>query len=244
MFLKTLGVPVSTPGHADDFFRGIGAEPLIAMDASNYEGAAIIHDMNEPVDEKYHGTFDTVIDGGTLEHVFNFPVAIRNCMQMVKVGGQLILMTPWHNFPGHGFYQFSPELIHNTLSIDSGYSIEKMLIVAGKSWYSVKNPSELKNRIEISTRDPILLYVTARRIAECPVLSSWPQQSDYTAAWQSAVHSSVDAMPRLTMKSRLVEGFPPLESLRSKWRDFKHQRAISPARNPGLVRIGPSWQNP
>ena len=52
-----------------------------------------------------------VIDGGLLEHVFDFPTAIRNCMRMVRQGGHLILNLPVNNFPGHGFYRFSPELV-------------------------------------------------------------------------------------------------------------------------------------
>lgn len=243
-FLKTLGVQATVSEYADDFFRGIGAEPLIPMDASNYEGAAIIHDMNELVDDQYHAAFDTVIDGGTLEHVFNFPNAIRNCMEMVKPGGQLVLMTPWHNYSGHGFYQFSPELIHNTLSEENGYRVEKMLIAAEGSWYSVKNPGDLKRRIEISTRDPVLLYVTARRIAACPVFSRWPQQSDYSAAWQRGAYGTTDPAQNLSLKSRLVKSFPALESLRSSWRGLKHRRSLSLARNPGLVRLCPSREIP
>ena len=55
--------------------------------------------------------FSVVIDGGLLEHVFDFPTAIRNCMRMVRQGGHLILNLPVNNFPGHGFYKFGPGLV-------------------------------------------------------------------------------------------------------------------------------------
>ena len=80
------------------------------MDASSFEGATVVHDLNLPITEALKGRFDVVCDAGTIEHVMNFPTAIRNCMEMVRVGGHLILGTPANNFFGHGFYQFSPEL--------------------------------------------------------------------------------------------------------------------------------------
>lgn len=236
-FLDLVGAKVTTTEFADDFFRGLGAEPLIAMDASAYEAAAIIHNMNEPVDQQYHSTFDTVIDGGTLEHVFNFPVAIRNCMEMVKPGGQLILMTPWHNYPGHGFFEFSPELIYNTLSEENGFRVERMLIDAEGSWYSVKNPIDLEHRIEISTRDQILLYITARKVASCPLFSKWPQQSDYSAAWKRGAYASPQEARVLSMKHHLAKRIPALEKWLNRWRTYRLLKSFSPVRNPGMVRI-------
>src|SRR5690348_10401159 len=40
-----------------------------SMDISDYEQAAIVHDLNYPVPQNLHEKFDLVIDGGTLEHV-------------------------------------------------------------------------------------------------------------------------------------------------------------------------------
>src|SRR5688572_1418658 len=83
--------------YAETFFRTLGAETVDSMDASNFEGATIVHDLNLPVPDSLKGKFDVVCDGGTIEHVMNFPVVIRNCMEMVKVGGHLILGTPANN---------------------------------------------------------------------------------------------------------------------------------------------------
>lgn len=243
-FLETLGVNSTVSRYADDFFRGLGADPMIPMDASDYEGAGIVHDMNELVNDEYHSAFDTVVDGGTLEHVFHFPNAIRNCMEMVKTGGQLILMTPWHNYPGHGFFEFSPELIYNILSEENGFRVEKMLIDVEGEWYSVKNPIDLKHRIEISTRDPVLLYVTARKVASCPLFSNWPQQSDYSAAWERATNSTPQRIGESSLKSSLAKSLPALELLRDRWRRYKSQRSLSPSRNPGLVKLCKSCEIP
>ena len=65
--------------------------------------------MNTPIYGSLKNRFSALLDAGTIEHVFNFPQAIRNCMEMVKVGGHFIQVTVANNFIGHGFYQFSPE---------------------------------------------------------------------------------------------------------------------------------------
>jgi hypothetical protein len=77
---------------ADTFLtRFLDVRDLQAMDHSAYEGAAILHDLNQPLPEALHEQFDVVIDSGTIEHVFNLPVAIATCMQLVKRGGTLFL---------------------------------------------------------------------------------------------------------------------------------------------------------
>jgi 2-polyprenyl-3-methyl-5-hydroxy-6-metoxy-1,4-benzoquinol methylase len=63
-----------------------------------------------------------VFDGGTLEHIFDYPTAIKNCMKMVKPGGHLLLTTPANNWFGHGFYQFSPELFYSFVSFSFFYT--------------------------------------------------------------------------------------------------------------------------
>ena len=66
--------------------------------------------------------YTLVIDGGCLEHIFNFPVAIKNCMEMLQEGGHFIGITPANNLMGHGFYQFSPELYFRIFSKENGFA--------------------------------------------------------------------------------------------------------------------------
>lgn len=243
-FLDRLGTTLKTHSHADDFFTAMGAEPFISMDASSYEGADLIHDINEPVTAELHSSFDTVIDGGTLEHVFNFPNAIRNCMQLVRPGGNLIMFTPWHNYSGHGFYQFSPELLYSVLSEQNGYRVERMLLVAEGNWYSVREPQKIKKRVEIVTTDPVLLYVTAKRIEERLIFQDWPQQSDYSAAWKQGSYSTGLSTYTPSFLQKLSSKIPPLDSLKTKLREKRARDALRPLRNLGLSRICPSTQIP
>jgi hypothetical protein len=99
------------------------------LDASPYEGADTIHDMNTPVPEVWHGRYDVVIDSGSLEHIFNFSVAIANLANMLRVGGTIFVTTPANNLMGHGFYQFSPELMFWVFSESNGFAVHKILLV-------------------------------------------------------------------------------------------------------------------
>lgn len=54
----------------------LGIETLVSIDCSGYEGASAVHDMNVPIPQDQWGHYDAVIDGGTLEQVFNVPVAL------------------------------------------------------------------------------------------------------------------------------------------------------------------------
>ena len=69
------------------FLEFLGAEEVSSMDFSDYEQSELVHDLNEPIPSEWRGRYDFVLDGGTLEHVFNFPCAIRNAMELVAVGG-------------------------------------------------------------------------------------------------------------------------------------------------------------
>src|SRR5262249_4812315 len=71
---------------ADDVLVPLGYR-VDAMDNSNYEGATILHDLNAPIPSSLCESYDIVWDGGTLEHVFNFPLALHNSMKMLRHGG-------------------------------------------------------------------------------------------------------------------------------------------------------------
>jgi hypothetical protein len=181
---------------ADEFLRILGAKEILAVDASDYEGAAIVHDMNTPIDARHAGRFDAVFDGGTLEHVFNFPVGIANAMRLVRTGGHYLAATPANNFFGHGFYQFSAELYYRIFSEENGFRIESMVVweeSSGSPYYEISDPAAVRSRVEFVSRRPTYLFIQARKIADVPPFRTYPQQSDYTAVWND---SAAGAKPR------------------------------------------------
>jgi len=175
-------------GYCEPFLEFLGASSVTSFDASEYENASVIHDLNQPIGDEYRSRYTAVLDGGTLEHIFNFPAALKNCMEMVKPGGHFLSITPTNNFPGHGFYQFSPELFFNVLDGPNGFEMREMIMFedrVGAPWYRVSNPKTVKDRVTMVNARPTYLLVIAQRTAEVPIYRSFPQQSDYSAAWQT-----------------------------------------------------------
>jgi len=168
-----------------DFLQFLGAEKISAMDFSDYEGAAILHDLNKPIGDELKEKFTFVLDGGTTEHVFNFPTALANAMEMVETGGHLAIITGGNNFLGHGFYQFSPELFYRALSAENGFEVKRLIAAeVGGNWYEVADPQKVKSRVELINEKPVYLMVLAQKVEGKPLFTNAPQQSDYVEMWQ------------------------------------------------------------
>ncbi|MBV8176627.1 MAG: class I SAM-dependent methyltransferase [Verrucomicrobia bacterium] len=216
------GVTLRPSGFADEFFRALGATDLSFLDRSEYEGADVLHDLNQPLPPQYHARFDTVIDGGTLEHIFNLPVALRSCMEALALGGRLMSFTPADGLMGHGFFQFSPELFFRACGSANGFEVERMLISYLRRWYEVRDPAQVGHRVEASIGGPAILCVTTRRCEIKPIFGEWPIQSDY-AGLRSGIEAEVN--PKLSLKDRLVTRVKVLSELQSRWRIYKGHRA-------------------
>lgn len=189
---------------AEPFLQAcLGADTVEALDYSDYDGAQQIHDLNEPVPESLAGRFDVVFDGGTLEHIFNFPTAIANLMRMTRIGGRVFMSTPANNFCGHGFYQFSPELMFRVFSRENGFEICTVQLIEARypspeltrnrAAYVVVDPADLRCRVGLVTKSPVLMLVEARKVREVPLFARPPLQSDYVSAWSAAKTAADDA---------------------------------------------------
>ncbi|MDR2802844.1 MAG: class I SAM-dependent methyltransferase [Treponema sp.] len=187
--------------YAESVFKHFGAETIDSIDYSNYEGANVIHDMNTPVPEALKNKYDCVWDGGALEHIFNYPAAIKNCMDIVKTGGHLILETPCNNFFGHGFYQFSPELFFSLLDKHNGFSETKIFMCCESNrWYEVVSPKIIKMRTDICrAKGPALLFVISRKIGAVPDQIS-VLQSDYVDIWNTADNNEIIKPAKFSME--------------------------------------------
>lgn len=184
-------------GYAEPFLRFLGAQQVRSVDASGYEGATDVQDLNRGI-SGMPSTFTAVIDAGTLEHVFNFPTALRSCMELVAPGGHFISITPANNFLGHGFYQFSPELYFRVFGAGSGFVLDHVILfedIPDAEWFAVTDPDVVKSRVTLVNTQPTYLAVIARRVDAAPALASWPQQSDYVALWRESQSQTGQARP-------------------------------------------------
>lgn len=236
----------ATGGYAEAFLRHLGAQEVHSYDVSAYEGASHLHDMNVDIAAELRDRYSLVVDGGSLEHVFNFPVALRNCMEMVRPGGHFLGIGPTNNFMGHGFYQFSPELYFRTFSPQNGFRVVTLLLFEDHpraEWYEVADPESVRCRVTLRNRTPTYLSVLAERLERRPIFENAPQQSDYVTAWRDEASLEAGSWQdrayrwlrrHLPDSVRIVAG-RRLQSLRrvssSRW-DPRHYRRVDPTAGP------------
>jgi len=174
----------SETGYCEKLLVGeLGASVVDSIDFSDYEGATILHDMNKPLPKRYHGRYDTVIDGGSLEHIYHITQALENCALLCRQGGQILHFSPGNNFCNHGYYQFSPDLFHQLYCKENGYR-ETEVFLSEVSWpgrvYRIAPPQE--KRRELNSRGRILLMVRTTVFRRKKVRIYF-QQADYQARW-------------------------------------------------------------
>ena len=111
----------------------MGFDSVDTMDYSNYQGAEIIHDLNNPnVPDKYLEKYDYIVDGGTLEHIFNVPNALCAIFKMLKTGGTFFFDQPIYYGVNHGFYNFSPCLFYEYFS-QNNWEVNDLKLYVSKS---------------------------------------------------------------------------------------------------------------
>jgi len=233
------------PDYSEPFWEMLGVKTLTTIDASNFEGATHVHDMNRPIPVDWKEAYDVVCDVGTLEHVFNFPAAIRNCMEMVRRGGCFFTQTPANNYLGHGFYQFSPELFFRVLSPQNGFKVEVCVAVEQgprRRWFAVTDPEAARARVTLINSAPVILFVWAKRVEIKPLFSETPQQSDYAAAWavsaaKATQHDPSRPQPLERLKNAVLTTTPRLARVLDTLRFSRFNRAFSFRNKKSFTRI-------
>ncbi len=173
---------------ADALFLHLGAAEVDSIDATEYESASIVHDMNKSLPESLKNRYTLVFDGGTLEHVFNFPVASMNVIKLTAIGGHIISIVPANNLCGHGFYQFSPELFFRVFGESNGCCVNSLFMAdtaPHRPWHRVTDPRVLRRRVNLHHIYSTMMVTIVERKSEVVCDDFIPQQSDYEfGAWQ------------------------------------------------------------
>jgi SAM-dependent methyltransferase len=177
-------------GALDDgrFFRFLGFDHVVSCDASSYESASLLLDLNQPVPTELHGKFDVVFNGGTMEHVFDVPCVLRNIHSMLKVGGRAIHIAPSSNMIDHGFYSFSPSLFCDYYQANR-YQVLTVYLFECVSWtgeWSVYDVSSagLDNRLgKMATSKMAGVFCVAQRTADS-ISAVAPIQNHFSRAWE------------------------------------------------------------
>lgn len=221
--------------YSDLFLREfLDIKNLSIIDASAYEGADIIHDLNQPIPENLHGRFDAVIDSGSLEHIFNFPVAIANLMKLVKIGGSIFITTPANNLCGHGFYQFSPELMFRIFTRENGFELNRIVmfeakfpgieLTSNRKAYEVTDPEKVRKRVGIMSKGAVTMMVEAKKVSDAALFANVPLQSDYVTLWNEGETGSSARGVKKILK-RIFETLPFF--LRTRIIGYREKRSFS-----------------
>jgi len=78
-------------------FRLLGVPKVLALDHSDYENAELIHDLTTPIPPALRGCADFIVDGSTLDNVFDPAMVISNFAEMLRPGGRLLTTNVYSN---------------------------------------------------------------------------------------------------------------------------------------------------
>jgi SAM-dependent methyltransferase len=192
------------------FFTALGFNEVHSCDHSEYEGATHVFDLNLDVPEKYHGSYDVIFDGGTLEHVFHVPNVLKNIYKLLKPGGRIIHAAPTSNFADHGFYMFSPTFFFDYYGTN-GYQIDtaqlfEFTIKANSPWRIYDCSPGLLAPLSVGGLNQNLwgTYFVASKTSSS-TYDKIPQQGFYTKLWQDG--HKTDSLP-LTDSQELTQKTP------------------------------------
>jgi hypothetical protein len=198
------------------------------LDGSDYQGAAIIQDMNLPLtaaNRAREKSYDLILDGGSLEHFFDVPQALRNYDAMLRGGGLIYITTAANNHYGHGFYQFSAEFFHRVFSAGNGYTVEECFleehpllsaeISPARRFFAAGDPKALGGRGQFLSSRPVLIHCLARKTGGSGVARSLIQ-SDYQAVWDGTP-KPVATGARSALKG-VFDRFPVFWRLYDRWK--------------------------
>lgn len=163
------GHGVSHPWYRHADLAGVlveqGAGPVETLDLFDARADWRV-DMNRPLPNRLAGRFGTVVDLGSLEHVFDTKQCLENLFRMIRVGGHLLLHTPCKGYYDHGFHTFSPECVLMGLA-DNGFTLRHVSLTT-PTGTPLSDPADA---------DDVLLWVVGRKDRDLPFVV--PQQKRF-----------------------------------------------------------------
>lgn len=142
------------------FYTALGFENVDAIDISDRDNANIHFDLNEPdITKIVQKRYNLVIDGGTMEHIFDVRRVMRNITDLLETGGCIIHVLPGNNTYDHGFYQFSPTLFHDYYKANRYDLLNIEVLEAKRNMYCAPGLTYTKrwDSCRFWTYDPVLM---------------------------------------------------------------------------------------
>lgn len=202
---KLLNIQIDQNVYADKLLKQhFNLLSLNALDYSSFEDADIIHDLNIPL-ENSNKQFNTIIDFGTSEHVFNVTECLKNISNLCKINGHIVHCLPANNNCGHGFWQFSPELFFNIYDNTNGFDETEIFLINlfdKKNWYKI-NKQKIGERLELNSKEPLYLLVKTKKIGKN--LYQNINQSDYEQQWLNDQYPTAFKKKRLSLLNKRIK---------------------------------------
>lgn len=157
-----------------------GVRDITAIDYFDHK-ADLRYDLNHPVPEHEHERYQTVIDIGTIEHLFDTRQCLENCMRMVRVGGLYFLHTPVNGYCGHGLHTFDPWVMTRALQLNNFDIVHHRFTSArGEPIENAKDS------------DHSLVWIVARKTASLGEFQI-PQQEEWGVNYQAQLNAAREA---------------------------------------------------
>jgi len=221
----------------------LGFSSVRVLDHSAYEGADILHDLNQPIPDELKGCFGVVLNGGTLEHIFHVPNVLANLHHLTRTGGRIIHIAPSSNQIDHGMYSFSPTFFYDYYSANK-YLIRKAYLFECLDWdtpwtvYDYKPGSLDGFQGRIGGGRVLGTFFVAQKTAEstCDVI---PQQGYYQSAWVAKTHPAGQPFLEGRLRTLLRQRVPGLwTAVREARRKLSLQASATRHGGPMPPRIG------
>jgi hypothetical protein len=140
--------------------------------------------MNQPI---HRQPYDFILDGGTIEHIFNTPQVCENIIHLLNVGGVYLSITPNNNFSGHGMYQFSPEFYLSAFSEEYGMKVmELYLAKVGTGMEEWINVNSYQGGRNTSSYDEVYIIAIIQKVSmeRKSLIHQSPNQYSYEVDWK------------------------------------------------------------
>jgi hypothetical protein len=204
-----------------ELLRLLGVPKVLALDHSDYEGAEIIHDLTKPIPPNLQGCADFILDGSTLDNVFDPAMVIRNFGGMLRPGGRLITINMYSNH--YEPYVMLPPLWFLDYFVANGFNDCKVYILV----INHENPDEAnmghsKSKTSVFTIDTDALLDPARSVTPF----SYSRIMSKIVIAEKGTNSTSDLMPSQQQYRSALEW----ESYR---RNLRHMKSST---RPHLVR--------
>lgn len=121
------------------FFDLLGAPEFRALDHSDYEGADLVWDLNKPIPTDLHGIADFILDGSTLDNVFNPAQALINIGAMLRPAGR-VLSVNMGSLRGLAYTALSPQWFLDYFTVNGFADTRIYITVHAKGVLNVFTP--------------------------------------------------------------------------------------------------------